>query len=134
MAVNGGHAGTKEGANWGHVILENYWFGANQVRGSIPLGTLGLHFIILFSGIFSRNYFILAYIKTFWPNYFSYFVGFASLASPPTTYLIITSENSGEIHVRKDLMRMTSRDPSVSNGITQASFTPNVCSGINSAG
>ena len=38
---------------------------------SIPLGTLGLHFIIFFQGIISRNYFILAYIKILWPNYFS---------------------------------------------------------------
>ena len=37
----------------------------------VPLGTLGLHFIICSQGIISRNYFILFYIKQLWPNYFS---------------------------------------------------------------
>ena len=58
----------------------------------------------------SRKYFILAYIKKVWPNYFSEFVGFASLASPPTTYAIITSENSGRIVFRNDFMCIAPKD------------------------
>ena len=72
-----------------------------------PLGAPGLHFIIYSQGIIPRNYFILAYIKTFWPNYFSQLGGFASLASPPTTYVIITSEKSEKWFFRKDFICIT---------------------------
>ena len=75
----------------------------------LPLGTLGLHSSSYFRGIISCNYFILAYI-TYSGRFFLEIcrIRISCLMTSPTTYVIITSENSGGFF-RKDLMYIASK-------------------------
>ena len=64
---------------------------------SMPLGTLGLHFISLFSDNCFCSYFTSVYINKFWPNYFRNSLDLYLLPHLllHITYVIIASENSG---------------------------------------